>query len=74
MQPRYLAKTLELWITTFKNIFFCLLDLFYYVRLSLDMWHLFSCKVNVNNPAKLWVYAFGVCLLNFKLTNMVGGQ
>ena len=71
LQPRSLARTLKAWVTASENI---VSDLFNCVRLSCDMWHLFSCKVNVNKSVKLWVDALGISLLDFKLTNTVGGQ
>jgi len=69
-----LARTFKPWVFAFKNIFCHLSDLFNHVRLSLDMWHPFGHKVNVNHPAKLWVDALGIGLPDFKLRNMVGGQ
>ena len=74
LQPRYLARPLKAWVAASENIFCFVSDLFNHVRLSHDMWHLFGRKVNVNKSAKLWVDALCICLLDFKLTNMVGDQ
>src|SRR6266481_1342907 len=74
LQPIYLSQNLETWVVAFENVFCCLSDLFNCVRLSHDVWHLFSHQVNVNKSEKLRVNAFHVWLLDFKPTNTVGGQ
>ena len=74
LQPRCLAGALKAWITALENVFCRFSDLFNCVGLSGHMWHLFGQKINVKNPANLWVEALRICLLDFKLANTAGGQ